>query len=276
MRHRPKIAFMGGTFRSRRFIALIAAYVVALQALLLPLSVAAAGPFAISLCSSHATSDGAPLPADGQSGCPCAAGCGMLCCAHAVLAPEPVIIAAGTQDLRPGTGAALASQGRGARPRLAAAGPARAAARLTPASFLSSRVFISRASPPRRVRARPSGIDTMFRLALIVAAACAAMTVTPAAAHDYKVGALKIGHPWARATPKGASVGAGYLSITNTGTTADRLVGGTADVSKRFEVHEMKMDNGVMKMRMLAHGLRSSPARPSRCSPAATTSCSPA
>ena len=92
---------MGDAFRSRRIIALIAAYVVALQALLLPLSVAAAGPFAISLCSSHTTSDGAPLPADGQSGCPCAGGCGMLCGVHAVLAPEPVIIATGSEVFGP-------------------------------------------------------------------------------------------------------------------------------------------------------------------------------
>jgi hypothetical protein len=83
---------MGDAFRSRRWIALIAAYVVALQAVLLPLSVAAAGPFASSPCSAHTTNNGAPSPADGQSGCPCAGGCGMLCCAHAVLAPEPVVI----------------------------------------------------------------------------------------------------------------------------------------------------------------------------------------
>jgi hypothetical protein len=88
---------MGGIFRSRRWIALIAAYVVALQAVLLPLSALAAGPFDASICSAHATRDRAPLPADSQSGCPCAAGCGMLCCAHAVLAPEPAIIARGAE-----------------------------------------------------------------------------------------------------------------------------------------------------------------------------------
>ena len=81
------------------------------------------------------------------------------------------------------------------------------------------------------------------------------MIVTPVTAHEYKVGALKIGQPWARATPKGAAVGGGYLTITNTGTTPDRLVGGTTGISKRFEIHEMKMDNGVMKMRMLPNGL---------------------
>jgi periplasmic copper chaperone A len=99
----------------------------------------------------------------------------------------------------------------------------------------------------------------MLRLALIIAAACAAMIVTPAIAHDYKVGTLKISHPWARATPKGAPVGGGYLTITNTGKSPDRLIGGTTTISKRFEIHRMTMDNGVMKMRMLPNGLTIKP-----------------
>jgi copper(I)-binding protein len=50
-------------------------------------------------------------------------------------------------------------------------------------------------------------------------------------------------------------VAGGYLKITNTGTAPDRLLGGSTDVAKRFEVHEMSMDNGVMKMRELKSGL---------------------
>ncbi len=99
----------------------------------------------------------------------------------------------------------------------------------------------------------------MFRFALILAAACAAMIVTPVTAHEYKVGALKISHPWARATPKGAPVGGGYLTITNTGSSEDRLVGGSVSFAKHVEVHEMKMDNNVMKMRMLPNGLAIKP-----------------
>ena len=49
---------MGKSVRPRRLIALAAAYVVALQALLLPLSVAAGGPFAGSLCASAVAADG--------------------------------------------------------------------------------------------------------------------------------------------------------------------------------------------------------------------------
>ena len=43
--------------------------------------------------------------------------------------------------------------------------------------------------------------------------------------------------------------------MTNTGSTPDRLLSGTTDVANRIEVHEMAMDNGVMKMRQLADGL---------------------
>ena len=49
------------------------------------------------------------------------------------------------------------------------------------------------------------------------------------------------------------------MTITNTGTAPDRLVGGTTDIAKSFEVHEMKMDGGVMKMRELAGGLEIKP-----------------
>jgi copper(I)-binding protein len=99
----------------------------------------------------------------------------------------------------------------------------------------------------------------MLRKSLAVAAIAFALAALPASAHDYTLGALKIAQPWARATPKGAQIGGGYLSITNTGTTPDRLIGGTTDVSRGFEIHQMSMDNGVMKMRLLPNGLEIKP-----------------
>jgi copper(I)-binding protein len=83
--------------------------------------------------------------------------------------------------------------------------------------------------------------------------------VASASAHDYKVGPLKIDHPWSRATPKGASVAGGYMKITNTGSAPDRLVGGATEAAKKFEIHEMKMDGSVMKMRELTDGLEIPP-----------------
>lgn len=99
----------------------------------------------------------------------------------------------------------------------------------------------------------------MTRTAFILAAVLAAWAVLPAQAEDVTIGGLKISAPWARATPKGASVGGGYMKITNTGTAPDRLVGGSTDISRSFEVHEMKMDGGVMKMRPVAGGLEIKP-----------------
>ena len=99
----------------------------------------------------------------------------------------------------------------------------------------------------------------MTRTTFIVAAVFAAWAAMPAQAEDVTVGSLKISAPWARATPKGASVGSGDMKITNTGTAPDRLVGGSTDVSRRFEVHEMKMDGGVMKMRPVANGIEIKP-----------------
>jgi copper(I)-binding protein len=86
---------------------------------------------------------------------------------------------------------------------------------------------------------------------LILAAFC----VGSALAQQVKVGDLVLDHAWARATPRGAKVGGGYVTIENNGTTADRLVGGSSPAAGKVEVHEMAMDNDVMKMRPVKDGL---------------------
>jgi copper(I)-binding protein len=91
-------------------------------------------------------------------------------------------------------------------------------------------------------------------LAVVIAFAASAVS-----AHDYKAGSIEIQHPWARATPKGASVAGGYMKLINTGTTPDRLIGGTNANSEKFEIHQMSMDNGVMKMRPLSNGVEIKP-----------------
>ncbi len=88
------------------------------------------------------------------------------------------------------------------------------------------------------------------RLLLALALACA-LAPAPALANDYRLGPLVIADPWARPTLTGQSVGGGYLSIHNTGTTADRLLGGSMPGAATVEVHEMRMDGDVMRMREL-------------------------
>ncbi len=99
----------------------------------------------------------------------------------------------------------------------------------------------------------------MTRTAFLLAAALAAFAATPASADDVTIGTLKITAPWARATPKGAGVGGGYFKITNTGTAPDRLVSGVSEVSQRFEIHEMSVVDGIMKMREMPKGIEIKP-----------------
>jgi copper(I)-binding protein len=78
-------------------------------------------------------------------------------------------------------------------------------------------------------------------------------------AHSYKLGALEIGYPWARATPPTAPAGGGYLTIKNAGTAPDRLVEVRSPAAAAAQIHEMKMEGNVMRMRELAGGLEITP-----------------
>jgi len=100
-----------------------------------------------------------------------------------------------------------------------------------------------------------------IRLPAALGAVLAAVLLlaTPLSAHDYKIGDLKIDHPWTRATPGGAKVAGGFMTITNTGSQPDRLIGGSAVAAGIFEVHEMKMEGNVMRMRALDKGLEIKP-----------------
>lgn len=76
----------------------------------------------------------------------------------------------------------------------------------------------------------------------------------PAAAHEFTSGKLEIEHPWSRATPSGAKVAAGYVTIENDGP-ADRLVSASAEIAGRTEIHEMAVKDGIMTMRPLDDGV---------------------
>jgi periplasmic copper chaperone A len=91
--------------------------------------------------------------------------------------------------------------------------------------------------------------SSLFALTLVLA-----LSAAPALAQEFKAGDIVVEKPWARATPKGAEVGSGYLTIQNKGAAADRLTGGTADFAT-VEVHQMSSENGVSQMRQLKDGL---------------------
>jgi len=96
----------------------------------------------------------------------------------------------------------------------------------------------------RRSCSRPARQDRYL-------AAFAICIPAAAFASGYKPGPIEINNPWSRATPKEASTAIGYMAITNSGSTPDRLVGASVDTAGRVEFHSMVMDHGVSKMRDL-------------------------
>lgn len=80
-----------------------------------------------------------------------------------------------------------------------------------------------------------------------------------ASAHEYIVGAVKIDHPWSRATPPTAPVAGGYITLTNTGTEPDRLVSGSSPIAQKFEIHESSVADGVARMRPVVEGIEIAP-----------------
>jgi copper(I)-binding protein len=98
-------------------------------------------------------------------------------------------------------------------------------------------------------------------------AALMAVAAAPAGAQETRAGDLVITQPWSRATPAGAKVAGGYLTIENKGSAPDRLVSGTGDVAGRVEIHEMAMNNGVMTMRPLDKGLTIEPGKTVKLAP---------
>ncbi|MDF0581656.1 copper chaperone PCu(A)C [Bradyrhizobium yuanmingense] len=101
----------------------------------------------------------------------------------------------------------------------------------------------------------------------LLAAAMMLGTSAAVAAEDVKAGDLVVSQAWSRATPGGAKVAGGYLTIENKGNAADRLVSVSADIAGKAEIHEMAMDNGVMKMRALDKGLAIEPGKTVKLAP---------
>ena len=87
---------------------------------------------------------------------------------------------------------------------------------------------------------------TPFGRRLCAAAALAAAAAGPAPAAERRAPVVE--SAWARASAGTVRAGAGFLTIRNDGA-ADRLVGASAGVSRKVEIHTHVMDGAVMRMR---------------------------
>ena len=102
---------------------------------------------------------------------------------------------------------------------------------------------------------------------LACAAALLVLLGASSQAQEVKAGDLVITQAWSRATPGGAKIAGGFLTIENKGTTPDRLIAVSGDVAGKVEIHEMAMNNGVMTMRPLEKGLDIEPGKTVKLAP---------
>ncbi len=91
-------------------------------------------------------------------------------------------------------------------------------------------------------------MSTRFTQAALAAMLAATLVSNPSRAADVTAGSLRIQHPMARATTPGQQTSGAYMTIVNNGP-SDRLISATSPVAVAVELHEMRMEGDVMKMR---------------------------
>ncbi|MGD9784989.1 MAG: copper chaperone PCu(A)C [Hyphomicrobiaceae bacterium] len=70
-------------------------------------------------------------------------------------------------------------------------------------------------------------------------------------AHGAAAGTVSVAHPWTRATPPGATVGAAYFEIKADAKGSDTLISARSPAAGRAEIHISEKDGDVMRMRQI-------------------------
>jgi copper(I)-binding protein len=68
-------------------------------------------------------------------------------------------------------------------------------------------------------------------------------------AQTSRLNPIKVEHAWARATPGGAMTGAAYMTLTNSGDTADQLLSAATPLAEKVQFHNETEESGVARMR---------------------------
>lgn len=96
----------------------------------------------------------------------------------------------------------------------------------------------------------------MPKMAGLLAALVVGVSTVACAREDHaRVGDLEVSVPWSRATPPQAPVAGGFLTIRNRGGTDDRLLAVESAAAARVEIHEVRHEGEVAKMREVTAGL---------------------
>ena len=82
-------------------------------------------------------------------------------------------------------------------------------------------------------------------------------------------GELELHDAWVRALPPVQKVTSAYLTVTNSGTTAIELVGGSSPIASKVEIHTSRMIEGYMRMEQVP-GLKLAPGETATLEPGGT------
>jgi periplasmic copper chaperone A len=90
----------------------------------------------------------------------------------------------------------------------------------------------------------------VMRAMQVLAFSFFSLTATGAAAQNFNVGTLNIAQPYAMPSAFFSRSGAAYIrSITNKGAIPDQLISASSPAAASVEIHTMKMDGDIMRMR---------------------------
>jgi len=96
-------------------------------------------------------------------------------------------------------------------------------------------------------------------LAASIAIAAITTVSSAAIAHEYKAGSLEIDHPWARPTIGSSKNAAAYMTLSNSGDSADTLLAVKSDAADHVTLHESRMDGEIMRMVPVKGGIEVPP-----------------
>ena len=109
---------------------------------------------------------------------------------------------------------------------------------MTPPACLAAALFIALAAGSLKVEAAPAGSSP-----------------------------LAVSAVWSRPAPAGLPTGVAYLTLTDRGPDADRLLGASSPKAGRVSLHHSVMKGGVMSMLAVEDGLELPPHRPVTLAP---------
>lgn len=104
----------------------------------------------------------------------------------------------------------------------------------------------------------PEGNRTMYKslsAALIGAFLATNATAEDALVMEHRLGDIALSGAFSRATLPNAPVAGAFITIANEGADGDQLVSATSEIAGHIELHEMQMQDGVMRMRHLNNGI---------------------